>query len=213
MSKSNKSKNPPKSKQKLIETKKKSKIKPKNSTDTKTNEQKVEDPLKLTQDPLDNKTTIQEIEPVIQKEPVLGQVTVIFNHYHDSFPIRDGVLDGNIVDDKYAFSFVNKGQYKLYLRDSDNKLMEKVGTTFINLIDQTKYTIEIEKDPEEIKRLASKPVQNIQFNKQSDLTPRNVKVNAITNELKKMTTEQLMDKGETYKELLEARDLEDILYS
>ena len=35
----------------------------------------------------------------------------------------------------------------------------------------------------------------------------------ITNELKNMTTEEILAKGDRYKELIEARDLEDILYS
>jgi|LauGreDrversion4_2_1035121.scaffolds.fasta_scaffold2620898_1 hypothetical protein len=37
-------------------------------------------------------------------------------------------------------------------------------------------------------------------------------MNKLTDELKSMTHEELLEKGDKYKEIIEARDLEDILY-
>lgn len=40
----------------------------------------------------------------------------------------------------------------------------------------------------------------------------NARMEELTGELKKMTAEELREHGDKYKELLEQRDLEDILY-
>ncbi|KAI8825449.1 hypothetical protein BJ741DRAFT_632090 [Chytriomyces cf. hyalinus JEL632] len=148
------------------------------------------------------------------KTPVLGTVQILFNHYHDSFPIKDGVLDGYLVDDKYAFSFVHKGDFQILLHEAEtNTAIPKIPSSRFNFMleDGKIYRVEIEADVEEEKRLMSRPVGTGAYkaavkkgvNRASDL---------ITQELKGMTREQLAEKGDRYKELIEARELEDALF-
>lgn len=55
----------------------------------------------------------------------------------------------------------------------------------------------------------SKPYQ---APKQEQCPLRNKRVELITDELKGMSVEEIKEKGGKFKELIEARDLEDILY-
>lgn len=43
---------------------------------------------------------------VIPEGPVHGEVKIIYNHYNKSFPIVDGCLKWETIDDMYAFSYV-----------------------------------------------------------------------------------------------------------
>ncbi|KAJ3254114.1 hypothetical protein HK103_007502 [Boothiomyces macroporosus] len=142
-------------------------------------------------------------------EAVLGRIHVRFNHYNQPFPIKDGILDGNLVDDKYAFSFVHKGNFQLILRNEQSEEMKQPSRfIYSGLEDGKSYTIEVIPDPEiETKRHYG---TGIKFN--SVKKPNN-QVDLITKELKAMTMDQLMEKGDRYKELLEARELESCLYS
>ena len=40
-----------------------------------------------------------------------GSVHVRFNHYNSAFPIHNGVLKWELVDEKYSISFVYRGNY------------------------------------------------------------------------------------------------------
>ncbi|KAJ3318498.1 hypothetical protein HDV06_000431 [Boothiomyces sp. JEL0866] len=142
-------------------------------------------------------------------EPVIGNVFVRFNHYNQPFPIKNGALDGNLVDDKYAFSFVHKGSFQLILRDDQgNEMKQPSRFNYSELEDGKSYTIQVVPDPEiESKRQYGTGVKLNEAKKQNN------KVDLITKELKAMTIDQLMEKGERYKELIEARELEACLYS
>ncbi len=103
----------------------------------------------------------------------------------------------------------------------DGTEMPKSGKSFTNLVDGNNYVVEIVDDPEEVKRMAARPPGSFGI-KLSDLrddaAAGNIKKktaasSALTDELKSMSHQQLMEKGERYKELLEARELEDVLYS
>ncbi|TPX67169.1 hypothetical protein CcCBS67573_g07580 [Chytriomyces confervae] len=147
--------------------------------------------------------------PEKPKTPVQGTVQILFNHYHEYFPIKDGVLDGSLVDDKYAFSFVHKGDFQILLHDAEtNSPIPKITSSrFSFMLEDGKiYRAEIEADAEEEKRLMSRPAGTGAYkapvvvggkgvNRASDL---------ITQELKGMTREQLAEKGDRYKELIEA---------
>lgn len=73
------------------------------------------------------------------------------------------------------------------------------------------YVIEVEEDAEEEaeRRKNSKPIQ---FYKADDGPKKNGRIDGLTNQLKGMSLDELKEKGDKYKELIEARDLEDILY-
>ena len=62
-------------------------------------------------------------EMIVQKrEPVEGLVTVKYNHYKEKFPILDGVLREDCIDEQYCLSYAFKGSYQLLLRE-DNKCL------------------------------------------------------------------------------------------
>jgi hypothetical protein len=148
-------------------------------------------------------------ETVEEKEPVLGSAKIIFNHYNQSFPIKDGVLDGNVVDDKYCFSFAYKGNFQLELRHSETQELIPQPSRFLfqGLKDGDTYHIQVIPDPTLV---TERKAGGIQFNK----TPTTKKpVDHITEELKKMTVDQLMEKGERYQQLIEAREIESCLYA
>ncbi|KAJ3285462.1 hypothetical protein HDU79_007327 [Rhizoclosmatium sp. JEL0117] len=157
--------------------------------------------------------------PPKPKTPILGKVQVLYNHYHEFFPIRDGILSGTDIDDKYSFSFVFKGNFQVLLLDAEtNEYIPKLDNSrwdFANLTDGKVYRVEIELDPEEQKRMDARPVGSYGYKaaKPVGIKSGNAASDLITQELKGMTQEQLMEKGERYKELIEARELEDALYS
>ncbi|KAJ3021714.1 UNVERIFIED_CONTAM: hypothetical protein HDU68_009494 [Siphonaria sp. JEL0065] len=153
------------------------------------------------------------------KSPILGTIQVLYNHYHDHFQIKNGVLAGDLIDEKYAFSFVHKGNFKILLLDtSTNEYMPKLDSTrwdFQGCIDGGVYRAEIEMDPEEEKRLDARPPGSYGYKapKTGGIKSANAASDLITRELKGMTKEELEAKGDRYKELIEARELEDALFS
>jgi hypothetical protein len=162
-------------------------------------------------------------------------VIVRFNHYKDSFPTLDGALKAADIAERYSFSFAYKGNYKLHLyRFADNASMTNrrnhgpvhLDDEFLDCVDGVEYRVEIEEDEEEVKReelerAQRRPVQIISMEQAaaqargdgSGLRGKANAVDAITHELKQMSTDELREKGDKYKQLLEARDLEDILFS
>lgn len=160
--------------------------------------------------------------PEPPKEPVHGSVVIRYNHYKESFPTVDGALNATVVDEKYYLSYAFK-KCKLHLstkqwehgEDDECQLVpEKPAGTFQTLIDGETYWVVVEEDAE---AKAESEKRQTSF-KASDLTPVELKGqnNAskdLTKQLKSMTTEQLKAKGADYKQMIEARDLEDILYS
>lgn len=52
-------------------------------------------------------------------EPVVGSVTVRYNHYKNAFPTVDGVLLFSAVDEEFCISFVFKGNFKISLRPNE----------------------------------------------------------------------------------------------
>lgn len=72
------------------------------------------------------------------------------------------------------------------------------------------YLCTVEEDEEAEKKVQKK---NFEINKnKSGNEPGNQRIDNLTNQLKNMSEEELREKGDKYKELIEARDLEDILY-
>ncbi|CAD8131446.1 unnamed protein product [Paramecium pentaurelia] len=157
-------------------------------------------------------------EPIKQNEfaqihvPVYGEVTVKYSHYNEKFPIKDGQLLAKAIDEKYCLSFVFQGQYKLILKSEDKKKIFEFSRGGWDGCENGKtYYVEVEEDPiqEEWDRKNSKPYQ---APKEDTCPLKNKKLELITSELKAMSIDEIKDKGSKFKELIEARDLEDILF-
>ena len=66
-----------------------------------------------------------------------GEVIVKYNHYNKSFPIVDGCLKWETIDDMYAFSYVFQGNWALQLypeKEKGNYVSQK-DKTFEGLVD------------------------------------------------------------------------------
>lgn len=158
---------------------------------------------------------IEEEEKTIQITPLLtplkGNVIIKYNHYNSSFSISDGQLLKTDIDEKYAISFVFLGDFKLHLKAKEKTCVEETNDRFLNLIDKETYFLEIEEDgtaeaKRERKIYKAEPIPSICIKKER----KNVEL--LTDELKNMDIEKIKDRDEDYKKLVEARDLEDILY-
>lgn len=163
-----------------------------------------------------------------------------FNHYKDSFPTLDGALKAADIAERYSFSFAYKGNYKLHLfRYADNTPVTHrrshglvhLDDEFLDCVDVDEYRVEIEEDEDEVKREEAeraqrRPVEVISMaqaaaqargdghgHHHGGVRGSSDAVDALTHELKQMSTDELREKGDKYKQLLEARDLEDILFS
>ncbi|EAR84500.2 hypothetical protein TTHERM_00655280 (macronuclear) [Tetrahymena thermophila SB210] len=168
----------------------------------------------VVQQPVKEQAPKQQEEKKVEVEkhvPVPGKVTIKYNHYNNQFDILDGKLKFSDIDEQYCFSFVFKGNYQLVLKHATSKEVQKSSNKiFENLIDGQAYVVEVIEDEEESKKEISKPYYASQ--KEESQKQNNGRINNLTNELKGMSIEELKQKGDKYKELIEARDLEDILY-
>lgn len=45
-----------------------------------------------------------------------GSARVLYNHYRTVFPTVDGVLSAAVIDEKYCFSYVFRGNFQLHLK-------------------------------------------------------------------------------------------------
>jgi hypothetical protein len=159
---------------------------------------------------------------------------VRFNHYKESFPTLNGVLQAALIADRWSFSVAYAGNYKLHLTAiSDNSAVaerspggQHLDTEFLDCVDQAEYRVQIEEDDvsEAAALAAAGPPRQIEIISMeaaaaamhggSAVGPKGKRgVDALTEELKKLSPEELREAGDKYKQLLEARDLEDILYS
>lgn len=168
-----------------------------------------------------------------------GSVKVKFSHYNKSFPIHNGVLKWEDIDEEYCISFVYRGNYirnlvaghaahiseekandehnivdgRRYAKTDDN------FTYYINIADKSEYTLEVIEDPiagigAEGLRLSTGPLKSGELSRLQN-TP-SVKsttraMDAITAELKSIPASEL--NAAHAKDLIERRDIEDILFS
>ena len=129
----------------------------------------------------------------------------------------------------FAFDYGFRGDYKVHLRLSNGALLrcvdasqvfadDKVGDVVPNIKADSVYVVEIEEDPKILDEEARSAKQSYKAaqSRQADLC-RGQKPSAasadITDQLKKMSADQLREAGAEYQQLLEARDLEDLLYA
>jgi len=152
----------------------------------------------------------EQVKPDNTPKDNIGSATVKYNHYGDSFGTKNGILLWETVDEKYCISFVFKGNYVVQLKAADGTVLDKSEEGgFSPIEDGGVYQLVVEEDPEEV----AKQVTRTYVAPKDDGIKKKQGVSNITGDLKKMSIDQLQEKGEEYKQMIEARDLEDILYS
>jgi len=147
----------------------------------------------------------------------VGKVSIKFNHYNKSFPIFNGVLKWEDVDNEYAFSFVYKGKYFRKISDISSGMMIQAdadGDYFINLVDGQALIVQVEEGEEGIGaegiRLKEGPL-NLATSGLDDVKRANKQVDNLTKELLNMDVSNLQ--SDEAKRIREERDIEDILFS
>lgn len=203
------------------------------------------------------KTFLQIVAELLSLPPnadgSCGKVKVRFNHYNKEFPIYNGVLKWEDIDQEYYLSFAYKGNFIRELLElpkaesSDNVFKRNAEiiyesnqdsvqadrsrivyldhdehfTYYMSCMDGKEYLLQVKEDP-------ATPTESsaLNANKLQEITTLNQKISGtdagkhgtanrafhlITDELKTLAPNALQT--DHAKDLLERRDLEDILYS
>uniref|UniRef100_A0A7S0RV60 Uncharacterized protein n=1 Tax=Pyramimonas obovata TaxID=1411642 RepID=A0A7S0RV60_9CHLO len=144
-----------------------------------------------------------------------GTIKLRYNHYNEAFTCADGLLKWADVDDAYAISFVFQGDFQKAVIGPDGTKMEQCEDGFKGLVDGVQYELEVVEDEEagvgnpELTREYAPPSTSAN---QCPLH-RNAKAKELTNQLKGLSADELRSQTERSKQLKEARDLEELLYS
>ena len=186
---------------------------------------------------------LEQVKLRLMQEPIAqecGLVRIRFNHYNKSFPIHNSVLQWADVDNEYCISFVYRGNFQrnlLFISGNDtNKIIIDqskyavadglISNYYIYLCNNDEYRLEVIEDPiagigieggiastntgslraADLKSISSQNSRQI-----SKLKSGNHAMDQLTMELKSISVQEL--DGEHAKDLIERRDLEDILYS
>jgi len=82
-------------------------------------EEEKKAPAKPAEEPpkVEAPVVVEEVKAEPIPEPVKGEVTVKYNHYKEKFPITDGVLLEELINEQYCLSYAFKGNYQLNLRE------------------------------------------------------------------------------------------------
>jgi hypothetical protein len=154
------------------------------------------------------------VVPVSKVEDVLGSNVVTYSHYKDSFPTRNGTMLWADIDEKYCITFVFKGSPTLTLvSPSGHRHNLCPNNIFIDLLPDASYALEVEADPTVHVERKTAPLLSRREPIPELSKKANHRVNDITDQLKAMSADEIRERGEEFKSLLEARDLEDILHS
>lgn len=186
---------------------------------------------------------LEQVKLRLMQDPIAqecGLVRIRFNHYNKSFPIHNSVLQWADVDNEYCISFVYRGNFQrnlLFISGNDtNKIIidqskyavadGSISNYYIHLCNNDEYRLEVIEDPiagigieggiastntgglrsADLKSISSQNSRQI-----SKLKSGNHAMDQLTMELKSISVQEL--DGEHAKDLIERRDLEDILYS
>ena len=182
-------------------------------------------------------TSLPATAPAASNEQLRGQVCVRYNHYKDEFDVIDGRLQFEEVDRKYALSFAFKGEFSCRLQRSNGDMIdldeplrremrpdpdgfgpdaeEEVVIGCFSGLDlhepngtPASYMMVVDEDP----ALAATAPKHVYRAASSSGAPSGSRGAAlVTAELKQLSAEELREGGDRYRELLEARDLEDVM--
>lgn len=168
----------------------------------------------------DSKEENPVAEPTPPKEDVKGEVTVKWNHYEQKIEMINGEMSWKAFDEHFCLSFVyKKARYRLstvqYVHE--DMAYAYVGESAMNqykgLKDGETYFVHIEEDEQEAATLTKNSKKYVPNTVEDEEGGEKKKVDEITQQLKAMSADELRNRGDKYKQLIEARDLEDCLYA
>jgi hypothetical protein len=160
-------------------------------------------------------------------DAVRSQILIKYSHYTEKFEARDGVVRWADIDASYCISAVFGGKPSRRVRRLNGEWFaeeakeDKLIADYFLGFDPTpgiEYLLVVEEDPKHRSGSAPKAYRANSREKSVVLGKGNGTASAnqqslLTSELKAMTSEQLKEGGEEYKKLIEARDLEEVLFS
>ena len=162
---------------------------------------------------------VQETERT--PEPVRGEAILRYNHYRHVFEVvaPPGRVEIAEVNERFSFSYGFKGQYEIHLRPADvggvtQPRLSRGEGCILGVAIGGEYFCEVDEDPTEVAR----QVEEAKHRKPLSLTGGgggggSAAHRDLTQQLKGLSAEQLREAGAEYKQLLEARELEDCLFS
>ncbi|KRX04400.1 hypothetical protein PPERSA_05661 [Pseudocohnilembus persalinus] len=186
-----------------------------NNQDSTQKNNQIEDQQQQEQYLQEKKQDEEQKQQIQEKQDVIEEITIKRNHYTEKFSIKNGELEMSDVDDRFYCSGVYKGNFKMILKEDTTKQnIQKIKEKqlFTGLKGGSIYWLDIIED-EEAENSRPKVTYQANQNQNNIIKSGNSRVNNLTDELKKMSNQELMEKGEKYKQLIEARDLEDCLYN
>ena len=156
-------------------------------------------------------------------DAVRSMIVIKYSHYCDKFEARDGVVRWSDIDERYCISTVFPGKFKRHIVHGNKWAAEearedKVVADFFLGFDpsqEKEYLLKVEEDP---KHRTENPTRTYRASAGvkglvgSGGTGK-AQASLITDDLKNMTSEQLKEGGEEYKRMIEARDVEELLFS
>ena len=156
-------------------------------------------------------------------EAVRSFITIRYSHYKSKFECRDGVVKWSDIDAEYSISFVFKGEFKRHILCNGERLGEakekgNLGADyFLGLkmtLPERDYVLEVEEGEEGVGIVGAKRVDKyVAADRDNGRERRKTRgEELITEELKGLSVDEVRQKGEKVKELLEAREREAILF-
>lgn len=143
-------------------------------------------------------------------------VRIKYNHYNKPFLLaKGGKLAWESIDEEYCIGFVFKGSFGKTLTHhaSGQVIHHDSDGFFAGLQGEEQYELTITEDEEaEAVARAAKGGNKSYKARENDLTGVTTASRMVTEELKGLSVEELRASSDRYKALLEARDLEDVLY-
>ena len=127
------------------------------------------------------------------------------------FEHTDGVISHEVINEEYCFDIAYKGDYQLKLRLDDKEktnYLKSEDKKFYGLEVGTQYVVEVLED-EEAESKIEKKTYTAAPTSEKKMTAKDL----LTQELKNMSADELREAGDKYKEIIEARELEDCLYN
>ncbi|KAK3233061.1 hypothetical protein CYMTET_43382 [Cymbomonas tetramitiformis] len=142
-----------------------------------------------------------------------GEVKVKYNHYNEFFQVVKGAISWADIDDAYAISFVFQGEFKRKLLDPEGQRLSERAGSFHGARLDVQYELIVEEDEEA--GVGNRELGcGYQVSTAVGAAPgSSSRSNELTQQLKGLSTEDLRAQTDEYKQLKEARDLEDVLYS
>lgn len=141
-----------------------------------------------------------------------GEVKVKYNHYNESFQVAKGAIRWADIDEAYAISFVFQGDFRKKLLDPEGHSLSERAGSFYGARSDVQYELIVEEDEEAgvgNSELGCGYQVSTAFGAAPGSSSRH---NELTQQLKALSTDDLRAQTDEYKQLKEARDLEDVLY-